>query len=693
MADIRINQLPTENNPVATENVAIDGATTRKTTIQKMVDVGAPVASQAEAEAGVNATKRMTPLTVKQSIASEVGVTVASASQGALASTALQPDNIPSIVDEAAAAAEGFANIAQAAANWNLVFSTRADAEAANIDPSITSIGFKGYYEPGDGGAWPYIVEIVEDGSPVLPWQVRTNGGTRRWALRTTTPNSRMFGAKADGVTLDTAAVQALMDYSAEYRVRGRVVAGTHLCRALYMPDNCHIYSDNKEGVIKGDAFLSPAYLLINKEHAGGGNSNITLDNLEIDLNGYNQTGRQTLFQFVGCTRVKVTNCLIKNARWPHLVFNACSFCEASFNEIMGGIGHGISVRSGSTDNNILFNHIHDIGPDNGYEFNPGEGFLRAYGIFLYDGSCVRNTLMGNRIINPNGHGICFGGNGTNELYDDNKVLDNYIADAGQRNTDKVHRGIWIIAARRNLIQGNTVTASGDDGIKLSSEAHRNIIKDNYVWSSGRFGIALDDADENTIEGNHVFNNGQKAANTYDGIAVGPFGQCLKNRIVGNYLYDSQTVKTQRYGLFETASPGSNNNLIRDNYAYDNISDAQISTRGSRTKSHRNFLTTQAGVELETYTFTANVTIAVAYKAVMINVTTARTLNLPVDYSIPDDYEVLLVDIGGNLATNNVTVNAPTGYTINGGTSFVMNQNNQRVRVVKVPGEKRFVTL
>jgi hypothetical protein len=82
MADIRINQLPAETNPVASENVAIDGASTRRTTIQELVDAGAPVASQAEAEAGIDASKRMTPLTTKQAIAANVGTTVGTIAAG-----------------------------------------------------------------------------------------------------------------------------------------------------------------------------------------------------------------------------------------------------------------------------------------------------------------------------------------------------------------------------------------------------------------------------------------------------------------------------------------------------------------------------------------------------------------------------------------------------------------------------------
>jgi hypothetical protein len=64
--------------------------TTRKTPLSAIGDVIIPLASQSEAEAGTNPTKRMSPLTTKQSIAAQVGVTVASKSQGDKADTALQ---------------------------------------------------------------------------------------------------------------------------------------------------------------------------------------------------------------------------------------------------------------------------------------------------------------------------------------------------------------------------------------------------------------------------------------------------------------------------------------------------------------------------------------------------------------------------------------------------------------------------
>lgn len=73
MADRRINEIPLATGgtaPVPSDNVPIDGATTRRTTIQALVDTGVPVASQAEAEAGENNSKRMTPLTTAQAISS-----------------------------------------------------------------------------------------------------------------------------------------------------------------------------------------------------------------------------------------------------------------------------------------------------------------------------------------------------------------------------------------------------------------------------------------------------------------------------------------------------------------------------------------------------------------------------------------------------------------------------------------------
>lgn len=91
MANIRINALPSDASPTQADVLPIDGSTTRKATIKQVAEIGRPAASQAEAETGTDPTKAMTPLTVKQSIAAEVGNTIASKAQGDKADSAMQP--------------------------------------------------------------------------------------------------------------------------------------------------------------------------------------------------------------------------------------------------------------------------------------------------------------------------------------------------------------------------------------------------------------------------------------------------------------------------------------------------------------------------------------------------------------------------------------------------------------------------
>lgn len=96
MALIPIREIPggVVAAPLPTDRIAIDNGTAmQQTTLENAVNASVPVASQAEAQAGADNLKRMTALRTKQSIASEVGVTLASVAQGALADTAVQSVN------------------------------------------------------------------------------------------------------------------------------------------------------------------------------------------------------------------------------------------------------------------------------------------------------------------------------------------------------------------------------------------------------------------------------------------------------------------------------------------------------------------------------------------------------------------------------------------------------------------------
>lgn len=92
--------MPLATGPTAaapSDFVALDNGTTRKATLLSLADVINPPASQAEAEAGTDAVKRMTPLTTGQAI-SALGPSLlsgdfATPAQGDKADTAYQPTN------------------------------------------------------------------------------------------------------------------------------------------------------------------------------------------------------------------------------------------------------------------------------------------------------------------------------------------------------------------------------------------------------------------------------------------------------------------------------------------------------------------------------------------------------------------------------------------------------------------------
>lgn len=89
---IPIRDIQNTGTPSAGSEVVLDnGVSMFRATVGSMADAVRPVASQAEAESGTDNSKVMTAERVKQSIAFEVGVSVASASQGLLAGTAVQP--------------------------------------------------------------------------------------------------------------------------------------------------------------------------------------------------------------------------------------------------------------------------------------------------------------------------------------------------------------------------------------------------------------------------------------------------------------------------------------------------------------------------------------------------------------------------------------------------------------------------
>ncbi|MCK4207204.1 hypothetical protein J3U99_20770 [Brucella pituitosa] len=99
MADLRlrINELPEDDDPALIDFIPIDGPSTRKTSAQALADKTRPLATEVDAIQGVNDTKTMTPLRVKQSVENIGTEKFATAEQGNKADTAVQRDEVGTV--------------------------------------------------------------------------------------------------------------------------------------------------------------------------------------------------------------------------------------------------------------------------------------------------------------------------------------------------------------------------------------------------------------------------------------------------------------------------------------------------------------------------------------------------------------------------------------------------------------------
>lgn len=233
MSDIRINSLPSEPNPSATDNLAIDGATTRRATAQAIVNAGAPVASQAEAQVGTDAVKRMTPLTTKQSIASEVGVTIAGPlgpNLTGIKALTTAANNVPIFTDGSGGSTtytvSPFVQTASGAINSDTFFGaigfvqtpTRTIAQALFIPADRKEIETLAYSAPGDAGGAIYA---RADSEPVdelnfrsldrfLPNGVVDEDDGGWWRFIGDTPILQQAGAPHNGVNSDAPAMSKI---------------------------------------------------------------------------------------------------------------------------------------------------------------------------------------------------------------------------------------------------------------------------------------------------------------------------------------------------------------------------------------------------------------------------------------------------------------------------------------------------
>ena len=178
------------------------------------------------------------------------------------------------------------------------------------------------------------------------------------------------------------------------------------------------------------------------------------------------------------------------------------------------------------------------------------------------------NVVERVKIISSRGRGIVFDGKEAGQASDGNTVRDCII-------TGLPRSGIELLASNANRIEGCQITDVGDVGIKVNrasaaadqpnKPSSDNVITGNTVVNSGRDGIQVRSGERNTITGNTVLNSSDDVPSA-DGIRITTDNGivCADNIVTFNTATDTQTPKTQRYGL-NIPSPDCRRTFVQDN--------------------------------------------------------------------------------------------------------------------------------
>lgn len=245
---------------------------------------------------------------------------------------------------------------------------------------------------------------------------------------------------------------------------------------------------------------------------------------------------------------------------------------------LCNGVNRRITVKD-VTVQNAYYNGI----VASGYDFtliNPiiqnNNVATNTYG--LHCSSLFNSRILGGSVMNNKG-GIF--------LY-----LTSGVQIFGARIESNTGNGVeFAYYAFLNGLNENTITFNGQAGIDLA-HGFGNSITNNMIGSNEERGIAVHTggAYKNIIKANTIFCNGEKLANTYDGIEI---YQSIGNIIQNNIIYDDHTPKTQRYGISEVYL--SDYNTIMGNDVRDNLAAIRFVGANSKISYNIGFVTENKG--------------------------------------------------------------------------------------------------
>ncbi len=457
------------------------------------------------------------------------------------------------------------------------------------------------------------------------------DNGNIAMILRLTPSNVLQWGAKGDGVTDDTASIQAVLNASIHVFFPDNIYMINAVSGGL-IPNSDTLMDLSREAELKAITNSAASYTIlslgINAVVGGdaGSRSNIVVQGGKITGDKYDHTGstgekghciylrnsRNITISGVTITKAwgdgiyisnsqgtyrgqdtsprncKVINCTIKDNSRNNISLICCDGLLIEGNEIATADRKapmaGIDIEP--TEQDLLFvplvprdvrivnNEIHDNGAA-GIE-------IPIAGTDGYDGIIIsNNSIHGNSV-----HGIVASGSSSINhglLIDGNTIRNN----TGNQIWLKGHD---LIKCTNNYIFKGVDNGTYGSGILIGdSGANAHIISGNFINEMPRHGIIVDggagnNVDHITIEGNYINGCSQLTDSIYNGIDISG-AQTHYIHVIGNHITEdalNNLTNGQAYGI---KSVDSNQHYIFNNIVEAGGKIANISTSGIRTST------------------------------------------------------------------------------------------------------------